>query len=153
MICNRSTRRGVSLIEAVMVIVLLSAAAVTSSVMLDGQWVAKRSVTGVTDEIAQTLNAARNTAITNQAIIRVRRIRSGGIEQLVITEEAGPFGPGNLRTVELGSDVRVRGTPRQVRFNPTGTANRGTTWTIRKSRSSGAVNVSPSDGQVTRTYP
>ncbi len=136
-----------------MVIVLLSAAAVTSSILLDGQWVARRSVTSVTGDIAETLGAARNTAITNQAVVRVRRLRRGGIEQLLITEEAGPFGAGRNRTVELGSDVRVRGVPRTIRFDPTGSSNRALHWTIRRSRSQGSVDVSPADGQVTRILP
>lgn len=146
-------RQGVSLIETVMVIVLLSAAAIASSVVLDGQWVAKRGVASVTGEIAQTLSAARNSAITNQAVVRVRHVRRGGIEQLLITEDAGPFGTGRTRTIELGDDTRVRGAPREVRFNPTGNASRGARWTISQSRSMGEVNVSPSDGQITRNYP
>ena len=80
-------------------------------------------------------------------------MRRGGTEQLLVTEAPGPFSNGRTRTIELGGDVRLQGSPREVRFNPTGSANRGMTWTIRQSRSTGTVNVAPSDGQVTRTYP
>ena len=146
-------RDGVTLIETIMVIVLLSAGAVAGSMLLDGQWVPKRNVTGATNEIAELLRAARNTAITKQATVRVRRLRRGGIEQLVITEDAGPFGTGRTRTVELGGTIRVAGSPRQIRFNPTGSSNRALRWTVRQSRSAGEVNVSPTDGQVTRSVP
>ena len=136
-----------------MVIVLLSAAALASSLMLDGQWVARRSVAAITGEVAQTLGAARNTAITNQATIRVRRLRRRGTEQLLVTEMAGPFSPGRTRTIDLGSDVRLRGAPTEIRFNPTGSSDRGLNWTITRSRSTGQVNVSPADGQVTKVFP
>lgn len=145
--------RGVTLIETIMVIVLLSAAAIASSMMLDRQWVARRSVAAITGEVAQTLGAARNTAITNQATIRVRRLRRRGIEQLVVTELAGPLGPGRTRTVDLGDDVRLRGAPTEVLFTPTGGSNRGLNWTITRSQSTGQVNVSPADGHVTTVFP
>lgn len=144
---------GVTLIETIMVIVLLSAAAIASSLMLDGQWVARRSVAAITTEVAETLDAARNTAIANQAAIRVRRLRRGGTEQLLVTEMAGPFGPGRTRTVDLGADVRLRGAPTEIRFQPTGGSNRGLNWTITRSRSRGQVNVSPADGHVTKVSP
>ena len=146
-------RPGVTLIETIMVIVLLSAAAVTSSMLLDGQWVARRSVTSVTNEVAATLRAARNTAITNQTIVQVRRQRSRGIEQLLISEDAGPFGAGGTRTIELGSDIRLRGRPRTIEFRPTGSANRPLSWTVSRSRSRGTINVLPADGQVTQALP
>ena len=146
-------RAGVTLIETIMVVTLLAAAAVTSSILLDGQWVARRSVTAVTNDIANSLITARSTAITNQATVRVRRLRRGGVEQLLISEDAGPFRPGKSWVIELGSDVRLRGGPRVIRFSPTGTANRSLTWSIRQSRSSGQVSVAAASGQVSRRLP
>jgi Tfp pilus assembly protein FimT len=146
-------RRGVTLIEAIMVITLLAAAAATSSILFDGQWVASRSVTAVTNDVANALIAARNTAITNQAMVRVRRQRRNGIEQLLVTQDPGPFRSGNSWTVELGGETRLRGRPNEIRFTPTGTANRNLTWTITQSRTRGQVNVAPASGQVTRRLP
>ena len=153
---NRSSchhRCGVTLIETIMVVALLAAAAVTSSVLLDGEWVARRSVTVVTNDVANSLITARNTAITNQAIVRVRRQRSRGSEQLLITEDAGPFRDNHRWVVELGNDVRLQGSPNEIQFSPTGTANRSLTWSIRQSRSSGEVSVAPASGQVNRRLP
>jgi Tfp pilus assembly protein FimT len=146
-------RPGVSLIETIMVIALLAAAAVASSILMDGQWIARRTVTSTTNEVANSLILARNTAITNQAIVRVRRSRSRGVERLLFTEDAGPFRTTKTWVVDLGSEVRLRGTPAEIRFMPTGTANRGLSWTITQSRSSGQVAVAPASGQVSRRLP
>lgn len=146
-------RRGVTLIEAIMVITLLAAAAATSSILFDGQWKASRSVTVVTNDVANTLLTARNTAITSQTTVRVRRQRVRGMEQLLVTQDPGPFRSGNSWTIELGGDTRLRGGPREIRFTPTGTANRNLSWTITQSRTTGQVNVAPASGQVTRRLP
>ncbi len=150
---NNHQRRGVTLIEAIMVITLLAAAAATSSILFDGQWVAARSVTAVTNDVANTLITARNTAITNQATVRVRRQRQSGIETLLVTQDPGPFRTGNSWTVELDGSVRLGGGPREIQFSPTGTANRNLAWTITQSRTAGQVNVAPASGQVTRRLP
>lgn len=146
-------RPGVTLIEAIMVITLLAAAAATGSIMFDGQWVAGRDVTAVTNDVANTLITARNSAITNQAVVRVRRQRRNGIEQLQMTQESGPFQGEKNWTIQLGGASRLRGGPREIRFTPTGTANRALQWTIRQSRSIGQVNVAPVNGEVTRRLP
>ena len=136
-----------------MVIALLAAAAVASAMLLDGEWVARRSVTAVTNDVANSLITAQNTAITNQATVRVRRVRSNGMEQLLITEDAGPFRTSKSWVVELGRDARLSGAPLEIRFTPTGTANRTLAWTITQSRSSGQVGVAPASGQVNRRLP
>ena len=146
-------RRGVTLIEAIMVITLLAAAAATSSILFDGQWIATRGVTSVANDVANTLIIARNTAITNRAIVRVRRQRQGGVERLVVTQDPGPFRSGNSWTIELGGETRLRGGPREIQFTPTGTANRDLTWTITQSRTTAQVSVAPASGQVTRLLP
>ena len=88
---RRHDRAGVTLIETIAVITLLVAAVVASSVMFNGRWVARRGVTSATNDVADSLIVARNTAITNQAIVRVRRMRSDGRQQLLISEDAGPL--------------------------------------------------------------
>ena len=136
-----------------MVITLLAAAAATSTILFDGQWKASRGVTIVTNDVANTLITARNTAITSQATVRVRRQRRGGIEQLLVTQDPGPFRSGNSWTIELGGETRLRGGPREIQFTPTGTANRNLAWTVTQSRTTGQVNVAPASGQVTRRLP
>ena len=75
------------------------------SILLDGEWVARRGVTAVTNDVANSLITARNTAITNQAMVRVQRLRRSGVEQLLITEDAGPFRSNQSWIVELGDDA------------------------------------------------
>jgi prepilin-type N-terminal cleavage/methylation domain-containing protein len=146
-------RRGVTLIETIMVIVLLAAAAVTSSILLDGQWIARREVTAATNDVAAALIAARNTAITNRAAVRVRRLRNRGLEQLRITEDAGPFGTSKSWIIDLGGDLRLSGSPTEIQFLPTGTASNRLNWSIRQSRSLGRVQVAAASGQVNRQLP
>lgn len=148
-----SHRTGVTLIETIMVIVLLAAAATTSLVLMDGQWVARRIVTTASNDAADTLVMARNTAMTSQSTIRVRRIRVGGTTQLQVSQDPGPYGPGKQWNIDLGSDARISGSPTEIRFDPTGSANRGLEWTISQSQTSGGVTVSPASGQVLRRLP
>ena len=149
----KTRRIGVTMIETIMVIALLAAAAVASSILLDGEWVARRAVTAVTNDVANSFITARNSAITNQATVRVRRLRQRGVEQLMITEDAGPFRNNKSWIVDLGDDVRLGGSPTEIQFTPTGTANRSLTWSIRQSRSSGEASVAPASGQVNRRLP
>jgi len=150
---KNQTRSGVTLIETIMVIALLAAAAVTSSFFLDGEWVARRGVTAATNDVANSLITARNTAIINQATVRVRRDRRRGNERLLITEDAGPFRTSKSWIVELGNQVRLRGRPAEIQFTPTGTANSNLTWNITQSQTSGRVRVAPASGQVNRRLP
>ncbi|MFK8112668.1 MAG: Tfp pilus assembly protein FimT/FimU [Rubripirellula sp.] len=146
-------RRGVTLIETIMVIALLAAAATTSLLLMDGQWIAKREVTAVSNDTANALITARNTAITSQAIVRVRRERNSGGTQLTIIQDPGPFRSGHQWTMDLGSDAQVSGSPTEIQFTPMGTANRSLKWKIAQSRTSGEVTVSPASGQVLRRLP
>ncbi|MGI9474560.1 MAG: pilus assembly FimT family protein [Rubripirellula sp.] len=150
---HQHRRIGITLIETIMVIALLAAAAVASTVLINGGWAARRNVATTTDDVANALITARNTAITNQATVRVRRLRSGGVEQLVISENAGPYRSDKNWVIELGSDIRLRGTPRELEFMPVGTANRNLAWTVTQADSKGQVTVEPASGQVIRTLP
>jgi len=136
-----------------MVITVLAIAAVTSLIMLDGDWNSRRSATAATNDVANSMTTARNTAITNQATVAVRRMVSGGVEHLLITEYAGPFRDSKSWVVELGRDVEVRGNPAEIQFSPTGTADRRLEWTVTAAGSVGTVTVAPASGQVQRKLP
>lgn len=144
----KSKRNGVTLIEAVMVVVLLSASAVASSFVLRPRWSTQRSVTGVIHHVAEALTMARNTSITNQAGIRVERIRKDGQAMLQITEVAGPIRDERVTWFELGPEVTVEGSPSEILFSPLGTANRDLRWRIIQGGVSGDVRVSPTTGKV-----
>lgn len=146
-------RNAITLIETIMVIALLAAAAVTSTIMFDADWIDRRAASAATNNVADTLIAARNTAITGQANVAVRRLRSGGRDYLLITEYAGPLRGSKSWVVELADDVRVQGLPREIQFQATGTADRALQWTVSQSRSRGRVAVAPASGRVSRRMP
>ncbi len=150
---HNAARRGVSLIEVIMVIIVLAAAALSTSVMFDPEWSPRRNVTAVTNDVANALVTARNTAITSQTTVRVQRQRVDDIETLTITEDPGPFRSGKVWVIELGGDATLSGASADVEFRSTGTADRSLQWKIDQSNSSGRVNVAPASGQVTRTLP
>ncbi|WP_345327150.1 pilus assembly FimT family protein [Novipirellula rosea] len=150
---TQSKRNGVTLIEAVMVVVLLSASAVASSFVLRPRWSSELSVTGVTLHVADTLMMARNTAITNQADVRVQRIRKDGQTMLAITEAAGPIRDEKIAFFELGTEVTVTGSPTEIRFSPMGSADRDLRWTITQGGVAGEVRVSPTTGNVQSRVP
>lgn len=147
------TRTGVTLIETIMVVTLLAIAAVTSVIMLDGTWHTRRVATTATNDVANSLTTARNTAITNQATVAVRRMTSGGIDHLLITEYAGPFRESKSWVVELGPEVEVRGSPSEIQFAATGTSNERLQWTVVNGKSTGTVTVHPASGQIQRKLP
>ncbi|MEM1070583.1 MAG: prepilin-type N-terminal cleavage/methylation domain-containing protein [Planctomycetota bacterium] len=146
-------RTGVTLVESIMVISVLAVAAAASLIMLDGNWHTRREATAATNDVANSLTTARNTAITNQATVAVRRMVSGGIEHLLITEYAGPFRDSMSWVVELGADVEIRGRPAEIQFSPTGTSNERLEWTITHADSVGVVTVAPASGQIQRKLP
>ena len=150
---TKSKRNGVTLIEAVMVVVLLSGSAVASSFVLKPRWSSERNVAGVTHHVADTLTMARNTSITNQADVRVERIRKDGQAMLQITEEAGPVRDEKVSFFELGTGVTVSGSPAEIRFSPMGTANRDLRWTIAQGGAVGEIRVSPTTGSVQSRVP
>ena len=61
MTCDRpnlsASRGGVTMIEAILVILVLSGAAIASLFLLDGNWVSNHTVKDVTINISQTLEA------------------------------------------------------------------------------------------------
>lgn len=148
-----ATRRGVTLLEAILVILILSGAAVASSFVLDGNWVSDRVVKDLTIEVAQTVDAARNTAITNRCNVHVRRIRVNGFESLEISQDAGPHRGSQQHTIPLGDDLTIRARPSEIEFTANGTARRAATWIVTQGRVSGQIVVTPSTGRVTMQLP
>ena len=92
-------RRAVTLIEAIAVILLLSAAAATSMIYLDNDFLARRTASAATIQVGEVLQLARNTAISHQTNVHVRR----GTTSLTIYQEAGPTQPERTWAIELPS--------------------------------------------------
>ena len=150
---NANHRSAVTLIETVLVITLLAAAAMSAAVMFDQRWVARRSVASATNDIANSLILARNTAVANRAPVTVRPLRRNGLALLNIEAAAGPLRDAKLWTVSLGSEIRISGSPQSIRFSPVGSTDRGLRWTVQQTQVSGVVTVAARDGNVERTLP
>ena len=96
---------------------------------------------------------ARNTAVSSQANVRVRRDNSGGLAKLLISEQPGPFRGGRTWTFELGREVRISGNPTEFQFRADGTADRSVSWNATSSGVTGSIDVAPVTGIVTPTKP
>lgn len=142
-----SASNGVTLIETILVIMVLSLATVGGSFVLRGDWLQRRTTTDATSEIVQTLHAARNTAVMNQTNVNVRHLRVSGRERLQVVEAAGPVRAGNTWEVDLGSDVTIGGSPNQIQFQPTGTCDRSLQWNL-GAANTGVVVVNGIDGRI-----
>ncbi|MDA8746350.1 hypothetical protein N9N28_17140 [Rubripirellula amarantea] len=149
----RSTRLGVTLVEAIMVIMLLSAAAASSMIYFDGSFVSRGEVSSSTHQVADTLQLAHNTAVLNQTKVSVRQVRGRSNQQLLITQAAGPIRDERTWLVDLPVDVKVSGSPTEITFTPLGQADQRLGWTISQGDSQGAVSVSPVAGTITRKTP
>ncbi|MEM9825659.1 MAG: prepilin-type N-terminal cleavage/methylation domain-containing protein [Planctomycetota bacterium] len=133
-----ASRRGVTLIEVILVITVLAAAATIGAVRVSGDFGGQREVDGCTNLLLQSARFARSAAIRNQATVVLSTQRVDGEDALVILENAGPLGPGREMRIPLSSRVRVN--PRSAEFRMNGSARNQVEWTISASPSSGASN-------------
>ncbi|KAA1259997.1 hypothetical protein LF1_25350 [Rubripirellula obstinata] len=142
-------RRAVTLIEAIAVILLLSAAAATSMIYLDNDFLARRTASAATIQVGEVLQLARNTAISNQTYVRVSR----GSTELKIHQEAGPIEPERTWLIELPAGTKIDGSASEIIFKPVGSANRDLSWGVYHGDAYGKVNVSPVSGNVQWSTP
>ncbi|TWU54656.1 hypothetical protein Poly51_33750 [Rubripirellula tenax] len=150
---DRRCRFGVTLVETILVVMLLAAATVAGSFMLDGQWRDRRGATDVTREVYQTLVLARNTAIASRTNVAVRQENVRGRQWLTIVEEAGPMRAGKKWQIDLGDQPTISGSPTEIWFKATGSADRGLEWKVSEGSLAGLVQVTPTDGNVTHRLP
>ncbi|QDV61780.1 hypothetical protein Mal65_09070 [Crateriforma conspicua] len=115
-------RVGMSLIEVTMILIVISGVALIGMTQLDGQWYARRNVRGDAEQLRQALRTIRNTAIEQQADVRVTIDTRN--DQWQIDQAAGPMGPAKQWTIALQSTASLRPTRNNVTFYPTGSADR-----------------------------
>ncbi len=115
-------RDGMSLIEVTMILIVISGVALIGMTQLDGQWYARRNVRGDAEQLRQALRTIRNTAIEQQADVRVTMDTRN--DQWQIDQAAGPMGPAKQWTIALQSTASLRPTRNNVTFYPTGSADR-----------------------------
>jgi hypothetical protein len=142
-------RRAVTLIEAIAVILLLSAAAATSMIYLDNDFLSRRTASAATIQVGEVLQLARNTAISHQTHVRVSR----GSTDLIIHQEAGPVEPERTWLIDLPAGTRIDGSARQIVFGPIGSANRDLSWGVHHGDAYGKIDVSPVSGKIQWSTP
>jgi len=146
-------RKGITLIETILMVTLLAAASAAGLILFDGQWVARRGAVQATNDVAEALTTARNTSMRSQANVSVRRMTNRGRQALLIVEDAGPYRDGKQWTIDLGTEIRLTGRPATIQFRPDGTADRGLQWNVNQDSVTGQVAVAPVSGQIVKKLP
>ncbi|MDG2222611.1 MAG: hypothetical protein P8L85_14625 [Rubripirellula sp.] len=147
------SKSGITLFEVIIVIGLLAASAAATLIMLDGRWRDRRLVVAATNDLANYLQTARNTAVSNRAAVSVQRSQAGTTEKLLITEDAGPFRGSRSWVVEISDVVDLLGNPTTIQFSSAGKPDKKVKWKVRHSGLTGTVTMLRGWNQVMRKYP
>ena len=148
-----SLPKGVTLIEVVLVVMILGAAAVATSFKTDSQWTDRRESRSATYDVSRIVSLARNTAIEKQTTVRVSYSGRLGSTQIDIVEDPGPLTAGRKWSTQLSDQVIVQGTPSSIQFQPDGSANSATKWSVTTNSVQGEITVSPVGGMIQTKAP
>lgn len=151
--CSRESRRAVTLVEAILVIIVLSIAAATGLVAFDPGFMARQAVVMETKNLGETLRGIRNTAMLHKTRIRIRRVRARDGDQIEVHELAGPMRDERHSVIPIDSGLRASGTSGWVAFRPDGTLSRRLQLSVYQSTVRGEVAVSPVTGTITTDLP
>ena len=149
----RRPKHGITLFEVIIVVGLLTASAAATLIMLDGGWRDRRLVVAATNDVANYLQTARNTAIRNRAVVSVQRVQSGTMEKLRITEDAGPVRGSRNWEVEISDVVDLLGDQATIQFSSSGKPATTTKWKARHGSLTGVVTVYRGWNKVFRKMP
>lgn len=148
---NRIQRRGVTLIEALMVITILAASAAAGVYRVSNRHGAARENLMASQLITQLLHQARVTAIAKQADVTVRRrfisdqklgsqiIPAHWTIDIVQSPSPIPTLEGTTgvaratpmsTSVPISAEVRITGSPSVLQFNSSGSSNRAAQWRV-----------------------
>lgn len=133
-------RRGVTLIEALLVVLILSAVAVAGSFSINTQFKPKQLVELDRQHVRQTLRQVQNTAIANRVDVDV--VIDTRDNALRIASAAGPVGPAVSQTIELDLQSRMRASTSRITFRPDGSVNRDLQLRFEQDRSNSEINIS-----------
>lgn len=138
---------GVTLVEVVMAVLVLSVAATIGVVTFDGRWSDERQLEVDAQHVRQTLRTIRNTAIAKRTELRVNLDTSGG-SSLRVQQAAGPLGPAAAWTVPLDTTTRLRMSPRTLTFRANGSTDRNANVRLSRGTSSANVDVIAVNGVI-----
>lgn len=148
-----SSRKGVTLIEVVLVVMILGAAAVATSFKTDNQWMDRRESRSATYDVSRLVSLARNTAIEKQTTVLISYSGRLGSTQINIVEDPGPLTAGRKWSTQLSNQVSVQGSPSSIQFRPDGSANSALKWGVVTNGVQGEITVSPVGGTIQTKAP
>ena len=146
-------RRAVTLIEAIAVILILSASAAASMIYLDHDFLSRRHAIAATNQVGDVFMLARNTAVSHQTKVQVTRVQERGTLQIVIRQEAGPIEDERTWKFDLPEGTKIDGSTSTLVFQPIGSANRDLKWNVHHGDTYGTVAIAPVSGKVTWSTP
>ncbi len=147
------TRLGVTLIEVVLAIMIIGAAALATSFAFDAQWTSRRQARASTIDVSRLLSLAHNTAMEKRTTVHVSYSGKVGAGRIDIVEEPGPLTPGRKWSAPLSPSVSVQGQPNPINFLADGSADSALTWQVAAEGVQGEVYVSPIGGAVQHKVP
>ena len=148
-----SLPKGVTLIEVVLVVMILGAAAVATSFKTDSQWMDRRESRSATYDVSRLVSLARNTAIEKQTTVHVSYSGRLGSTQIDVVEDPGPLTDGRKWSTQLSNQVIVQGRPSSIQFQPDGSANSAANWSVTTNSVQGEITVSPVGGTIQTKAP
>ncbi len=141
------SRRGVSLLEALMVVLLLSATATATIFQVSNLSVldpAKQSM----HSLVTSLRNARDMATQSQADVVVTLDQTSKPNRWVFDAQPGPYVAASHWELVIEESVRVDGTSAPIRFTPDGSASNFGEWKI-QGKEGYYVSLEPIGGKVT----
>lgn len=146
-------RRGITLVETLLLVAVIAAAATVGLFAIPNRLGQERSINSDVSVIAETLRNASSQAIVGRSMIRVTPEQADGRWRLRWEEADGPVRPARVLTIDLSPESRLRNT-QSVELLPDGSANRAIRWMVRSSRANaagmvGEVTLNPVMAQVT----
>ncbi|QDS91306.1 hypothetical protein FF011L_00350 [Roseimaritima multifibrata] len=127
---DRVHRPGVTLLETVLAVVILSVAMVATSALVRPGVFASSATRGAAGDAASLLRFARQDAILKRSAVDVELVSKGGVQHLFITVQPNAFDSGSQVLWPLASTVQVTGTPTRIRFLPSGDADSSLRWDL-----------------------
>ncbi|MCC9658067.1 pilus assembly FimT family protein [Rhodopirellula halodulae] len=168
--CCGRRRHGVTLVEALMVIMVLTASMVAAPRV--GQLFSQRTTVDQDSALVlRTLRLARETAVLRKCSVTVRwrwlRDDEGTYRTVLdLTATPGVYSDGRdafgapsspgantwmSKPIELHPEVRVRGNASSIVFTATGSANRDLELVVSRDTTSVDVNVQSASGNIYKT--
>lgn len=142
------SRRGVTLLEAVLAVVILSVAMVATSLVIGPSFQSATAARISSADVAGRLRLSRQTAIVQQAFVDVELIGRRGRQQLVMTVQPNAFDSGSQSSWLVEPNLQITGTPTKLRFAPTGDADTSLRWTVSAADSQRDIQVQAAGGMI-----